>query len=133
MVSGSECRVKSVFDELTSDELAAATADAAAAGLEAARLTAAARLAKGPAVGVGRPAALVKLLMGRNEADPTWERLAPFEQRWALLVVRIVGAVMDPVSAVADARRRGASWAAVGAVLGVSAQAAHGRFASRMG
>ena len=121
-----------MFDELTSDELAAATADAAAAGLDAARLTAAARLAKGPASGIGRPAALVKLLMTRDETDPQWERLGPFEQRWSLLVVRIVGSVMDPVSAVGDARRRGASWAAVGAALGVTAQTAHGRFAGRV-
>lgn len=121
-----------MFDELTNDELAAAAADAATAGLDAARVTAAARLAKGPAVGIGRPAALVKLLMARDETDPQWERLEPFELRWALLVVRIVGSVMDPVVAVGDARRRGASWAAVGSALGVTAQTAHGRFAARV-
>lgn len=121
-----------MFDELTSDELAAAAADAAGAGLDAARLTAAARLAKGPVSGAGRPAALVKLLMARDETDPKWERLEPFERRWSLLVVRIVGSVMDPVAAVRDARRRGASWASVGAALGVTVQTAHERFAARM-
>ena len=121
-----------MFDELSGDELAVASADAAAAGLDAARLAAAARLAKGPASGVGRPAALVKLLMARDEAGDHWELLAPFEQRWALLVVRIVAPVMDPAPAVADARLRGVTWAAVGAALGgVSAQAAQQRFASR--
>lgn len=122
-----------MFDELTGDELTAASAAAAAAGLEAARLSAATRLAKGPASGAGRPAALVKLLMARDEAGEHWELLAPFEQRWALLVVRIVAPVMDPVEAVADARRRGASWAAVGVALGVKAPTAHERFASRLG
>lgn len=118
-----------MFDELSGDELAAASADASAAGLEAARLTAAGRLAKGPAAGIGRPAALVKLLMTRDETDARWERLEPFELRWALLVVRIVAPVMDPAPAVADARRRGATWAAVGAASGVSAQAAQQRYA----
>lgn len=121
-----------MFDELTGEELTAASADAAAAGLEAARLAAAARLAKGPASGVGRPPMLVKLLMARDESSEHWELLAPFEQRWALLVVRIVAPVMDPLEAVVDARRRGASWAAVGAALGVKAPTAFQRFASRM-
>lgn len=121
-----------MFDELTGEELSAASADAASAGLEAARLAAAARLAKGPAVGIGRPVALVKLLMTRDQTGPQWERLEPFELRWALLVVRIVAPVMDPVEAVADARRRGASWAAIGSALGVKAPTAHERFASRV-
>ena len=125
-----ECRVKAVFDELTSDELAAATADAAAAGMNAARLIAAARLAK--VGGLGRPAAVVKLLMDRDETDPKWERLEPFERRWSLLVVRIVAAVMDPTPAIKDARERGASWASVGAALGVTVQTAHERFAERV-
>ena len=122
-----------MFDELTGEELSAASADAATAGLESARLTAAARLAKGPVAGIGRPATLVKLLMARDQSDPQWERLEPFEQRWALLVVRVVAPVMDPTLAVADARRRGASWAAIGGALGVKAPTAHERFASRMG
>lgn len=121
-----------MFDELSGDELTAASAAAATAGLEAARLTAATRLAKGPASGAGRPAALVKLLMARDEAGEHWELLAQFEQRWALLVVRIVAPVMDPVAAVADARRRGASWEAVAGALGVKKPTAFERFASRM-
>src|SRR5271166_4990013 len=126
-------RLQAVFDELTSDELALAAADAATAGLASARLTAAKRLVAGPATGVGRPAAVVDLLMARDESDPRWERIGPFEQRWALLVVRIVAPAMDPAPAIADARRRGATWAAIASVLGgVSAQAAQQRFAARI-
>jgi hypothetical protein len=122
-----------VFDELSAAELAAATAEAAEAGLAAARLTAAKRLVAGPASGAGRPAAVVKLLMERDATDPRWERLEPFEQRWSLLVLRIVAAVMDPVGAVADARWRGSTWAAIAVALGgVSAQAAQQRFAARL-
>jgi len=121
-----------VFDDLSVDELALASGEAAAAGLAAARLAAAVRLARGPASGVGRPAGLVRLLMARDEAGEHWELLAPFEQRWALLVVRIVAPVMDPAPAVGDARRRGATWAAIGAALGgVTAQAAQQRFSQR--
>lgn len=124
--------VSAMFDEPTDDELAQASRTAAEAGLAAARLIAATRLVDGPGKGVGRPAAVVKLLMARDETDARWERLGPFEHQWALLVIRIVAPVMDPVSAVADARRRGSSWAAIGSALGVTAQSAHTRFAGRM-
>lgn len=70
--------------------------------------------------------------MARDDADPRFERLQPWEQRWALLVIKIAAPVMDPVVAIADARRRGLSWAAIGAALGVSAQSAHTRFAGRV-
>lgn len=104
------------------------------AGLEAARLVAAKRLLAGPAVGLGKAAALVELLMARDTTDDRWERLEPFEQRWALLVVRLMDArVKDPSEAVADARRRGATWAAIAAALGVTTQAVHGRFRTVVG
>ncbi|MGB2920919.1 MAG: hypothetical protein WBC15_12455 [Mycobacterium sp.] len=120
-----------MFDDLTADELSGDRDAVARAGLEAARLKAAARFIDGPGAGLGRPAALVELLMDRDTADPRWERLGPFEQRWALLVVQIVASVTDPHPAVADARRRGCSWAAIGTALGVTPQSAHQRFAAR--
>ena len=98
----------------------------AAARLDAARLVAAARLVDEPAVGLGKPAAVVELLMARDRTDTRWERLEPFELRWSLLVVRLM-APTNPADAVADARR-GASWAAIGTALGVTAQSVHGRF-----
>lgn len=119
--------VTGVFDELGPAELTEARAQVAAAGLDAARLVAAARLVDGPGAGLGKPAAVVSLLMARDRSDPRWERLEPFELRWSLLVVRLMASA-NPAAAVADARQRGASWAGVGAALGVKAQSAHGRF-----
>jgi hypothetical protein len=119
--------VTGVFDEMDSDELSQAQAQVAAAGLNAARLVAATRLVDGPAVGLGKPAGVVDLLMARDRADARWERLEPFELRWSLLVVRLMAST-NPADAVADARRRGASWAVIGSALGVTAQSAHGRF-----
>ena len=121
-----------MFDELTDDELETASGQAAAAGLYSARLAAAERLVNGPGSGAGKPQTVVEALMARDEADPRFERLQPWEERWALLVIKIAAPVMDPVAAIADARRRGLSWAAIGAALGVSAQSAHTRFAARV-
>lgn len=123
--------VETVFEHLTSEELAVASGRAAAAGLAVARRDAV-QLMDGLDKRLGRAAAVVELLMARDSADERWERLAPFEQQWALLVVRIVDAVMDPAEAVSDARRRGCSWAALGSALGISAQSAHERLAMRV-
>ena len=120
-------KVTGVFDDLAVDELAQAQAQVAAAGLSAARLLATTRLVEGPAAGLGKPAVVIGLLMERDRTDTRWERLEPFELRWSLLVVRLM-APTSPADAVADARRRGASWAAIGTALGVKAQSAHGRF-----
>lgn len=117
-----------VFDELTEAEAQEAVQEVAAAGLHAARAIAVKRLLAGPAVGLGKPAAIIDLLMARDQADPRWERLAPFERQWALLVLRIAAPSLNPLDAVTDARRRGASWANIGAALGVTTSAAHERF-----
>lgn len=125
--------VKPVFDDLTDDEVQTSAAHAAAAGLDAVRVAAAQRLLDGPAAGLGDAAHIVQLLMTRDATDTRWERLAPFEQRWATLVVRITAAAaMDPLTAIADARRRDVSWATLAAALGVTAQSAHRRFADRV-
>ena len=118
-----------MFDDLSGDELAASHAEVGKAGIDAARLIAAARLAAGPGVGLGKPAMLVELLMARDIGDERWERLEPFELRWSLLVVRLLDAVVkDPSEAVADARRRGASWAVIARALGVKPPSVHARF-----
>lgn len=116
-----------MFDELEPDELIQARDEVALAGLEAARRLAATRLLDGPAEGLGKPANLVAALMARDKGDARWERLAPFELRWALLVVRLMAQV-GPAAAVVDARRRGASWAGIASALGIKQQSAHARF-----
>lgn len=118
-----------VFDELSDDELREARQSVGDCGLDAARALAAERLAAGPAAGVGDPGSLLELLMSRDTTDSRWELVAAFEVRWALLVVLMSDSVLkDPSAAVADARRRGATWPAIARTLGVSTQAVHGRF-----
>lgn len=116
-----------MFDELEPNELVQARDEVALAGLETARRLAATRLLDGPAEGLGKPATLVAVLMARDKGDARWERLAPFELRWALLVVRLMAQV-GPAAAVVDARRRGASWAGIASALGIKQQSAHARF-----
>ena len=121
-----------MFDEPSDAELVSARRPIAAAGLHAARIAAATRFIDGPGRGLGRPPLVVDLFMARNQADERWERISPFEQRWALFVLRLVDGVIDPVEAVADARSRGCSWAKIGSALDVSAQAAQQRFGNRV-
>lgn len=121
---------ENVFDELGDQELRAVWEAVGDSALQTARLAAATRLLAGPVAGVeSDPPALVKLLMRRDADDPRWELVAAFELRWALLVLRLVDGVLKfPIEAVADARRRGATWPAVAATLGVSPQAVGSRF-----
>lgn len=117
------------FDDLSEADVAAAITEIRAATYQAARLFAARRLVAGPAAGlIGSPAEAVDVLMRRDPNAPHFELLAAVEQRWALLVLRIVNAVLRPDEAVRDARRRGATWAAIGAALGVTASSACHRF-----
>lgn len=124
--------LQGVFDDLTADELAIATASASDAALTDARMHATERLIDGPGAGLGHPSAVMPVLVDRDETHASWERLVPYEQRWALLVLKIVAPVMDPLDAVSDARRRGSTWSAIADVLGVTAQAAQQRFTPRL-
>lgn len=119
------------FDDLTDAELDFAAHVARESVYDAARLFAAQRLidlSVGVSGVVDEPGAAVAVLMGRDSTDPRFELLSAFEQRWSLLVLRITKEVLRPTEAVADARRRGATWAQIGAVLGVTASSACNRF-----
>lgn len=74
------------------------------------------------------PDYITEILLRRNPGDPNYERLQPFEERWSLLVLRLLNTVLDPAPAVSDAHSRGASWADIGAALGIARQTAHNRW-----
>lgn len=116
------------FDDLSDAEVSAAADQARAAVYDAARLIAARRLISTATRVVDDPEQLVDVLMRRDPDDPRFELLTAVEQRWALVVLRIVNEVLRPDEAVADARRRGVTWAGIGAALGVTASSACHRF-----
>lgn len=121
-----------VFDDLTVDDLAHDRSIVVAAGIHAAQLRATERLLEGPATTLGTAQEVHQLLISRDTANPAWEWLSPFEIRWSLLVLRMVDGTSNQVAAIADARQRGASWAAIGQALGVTAASAHTRFAKHI-
>lgn len=112
------------------DALAVEVDEVRAAAYRTARLAAAKYLVAGLAAAVtADPAEVVDVLMRRDPDSPQFEILAAVEQRWSLLVLRIVDqAVLRPAEAVQDARSRGVTWAGVGAALGVTASSACHRF-----
>lgn len=124
------CYALLVFDDVPDEELAEHQAQIAAGSLTAARRIASAWLASGPGVGLD-PNKITDTLIRRDVADPQYVRLAPFERRWAVLVIRLLRGVMDPTPAVADAHLRGASWADIGAALGIARITAYKRFSNK--
>ena len=121
-----------MFDDVTDEDLAKNRAEIAADALTTARRCASAYLASGPGIGL-TAARITDTLLTRDPADADYERLAPFEKRWAVLVVKILSPVADPTAAVVYAYARGASWTAIGHALGTSRQSAHKRFSKECG
>lgn len=121
-----------MFDDLTVDDLAHDRSIVVAAGIHAAQLRATERLLEGPATTLGTAKEVHQLLISRDTTNPAWEWLSPFEIRWSLLVLRMVDGTSNQIAAIADARRRGAPWAAIGQALGVTAASAHTRFAKHV-
>jgi hypothetical protein len=126
--------------DVSADDLTATAARISAAALGCARLAATEHLlntlqASGVTI-TGSAEALTDVLTRRDTTNPLFQALAPYEQRWALLVVRFAdNANRDPHlvdrTAVDDARRRGVTWQTIADALGVTQQAAHGRYAAR--
>lgn len=126
------CYGDQVFEDLAPEVVASHQATIAANALWAARLVASTWLATGP--GFGLPTdQITEVLLARDSSDPHYLRLAPFEKRWSLLVIRLLREAMDPTAAVDDAHARGASWADIGTALGIARQTAHNRFGDKVG
>lgn len=67
--------------------------------------------------------------MNRDKADLDFELLAPYEKRWAALVIRLLDPAVRPDLAVQDAVKRGVTWAEIADALGVARTTAHRNFA----
>lgn len=111
------------FDELTAEEIAAASSRVAADALQSARILAAEYLVSGPGAGAGSADVAVDVLLTRDPTDPRFELLRAFEKPWATLTIRILAPVADPSPAMQDARERGVTAAAIARALGVTQQA----------
>lgn len=111
------------FDDLTAEDLAAASGRIAADALRSAQLVAAEYLVAGPGAAAGDAATAVDVLLARDPADGRFELLQAFEKPWATLTIRILAPVADPAPAMQDARDRGVTAAAIAKALGVTQQA----------
>ncbi|MDX1887905.1 hypothetical protein [Mycolicibacterium sp. 120270] len=116
-----------MFDDVPAEALSQHRAEIAADALATARTIAAGYLSRGPGDGID-PVLVAETLIRRDASDSFYERLAPFEKRWALLVIRLLHPVADPSDAVKDAVDRGATWAEIGDALGIARQTAHKHF-----
>lgn len=76
----------------------------------------------------------VAALLRRDPDDPHYRLLDAHEQRWALAVARIAerstrpGPTAADARAVAAARDRGVTWAAIASEFEISPQSVHGRY-----
>lgn len=125
------CYSLCVFDDIAADELAGRRASITAGALDAARLIASDYLARSlPRFGLS-PERITEVLVRRDSADPDFDLLAPFEKRWATLVIRLLDPVMRPDLAVQDAVLRGVTWGEIGNALGIARTTAYRNFSRR--
>jgi hypothetical protein len=86
---------------------------------------------------------VTEVLLRRDEADPRFQVLISFAERWALDIVTITTAALVPrrgqqaprtpdVLAIESAIEAGASWAAIGTAIGIAAPTAHVRYRDRI-
>jgi hypothetical protein len=128
------CVPVATLEDVNDDWLARARRESAGAALTVARRQAAEQLVAGPVIagpGVGQQLTAdraIEILVNRDNKDPMYGALKPYERQWALLVLRIVFDSTVTNEAVSDARRRDTTWAAIGQALGVTPQAAQRRY-----
>lgn len=124
------CYSLRVFDDISADELAERRASITAGALNAARSIASEYLAHSqPRFGLS-PERITEVLVRRDSSDPDFDLLAPFEKRWATLVVRLLD---PPDLAVQDAVLRGVSWSEIGNALGIARTTAYRNFSTKSG
>ncbi|TXH18589.1 MAG: hypothetical protein E6R06_26420 [Mycobacterium sp.] len=120
--------------ELSDAELDADADAVIEAALNAARLQGARRLLAWFGLDHLTAEQAVAALMRRDPADPHYRLLGVLERQWVLVVARIAeraarpGPAATDSLAVADARDRGVTWAAIAAEFDITSQAAHGRY-----
>lgn len=120
------------FDDFDERALSAAHTRIAEAALAAARIVAAERLPPVFGSNAVDPAAIVEILLKRDENDDRYDLLKAFEQRWALAVVKLIEPVTNPAVAIRDARARGLTVAAIAAALGVTNQTIYARYGDQI-
>ncbi|MFV8142159.1 hypothetical protein ACNQR7_31725 [Mycolicibacterium senegalense] len=118
-----------MYDEPSAAEIQNAGERIAAAALDTARLIAAERLQEllGPAA--ADPVATVEAFLARDASShPKYDVLRAFEQRWALLTIRLLEPTMNPAAAIRDARSRGVTVQQVAAALKIRPQTVYSRY-----
>lgn len=119
------------FDELDDGDLKEGGARIGAAALNAARVVAAERLAA-VLPSAGDASTTVEAFMARDPADPLYDLLKGFEQRWALLVVKLLEPVTNPAAAIRDARTRGVTVASIAEALNIAHQTVYARYGDQI-
>lgn len=72
---------------------------------------------------------VMRTLAIRDTADQLFVALNPYERSWALLVVKLLaGGVVDPSTAIRDARDRGATVAQIAKALGITTQGVYATY-----
>lgn len=122
--------------DVSSAELDAACDAVREAALTAAREQAARILLDWLAITHINPEQAVTALLRRDPDDSHYRQLAGSEKHWALAVAQITENAVRPgphspdATAVADARERDVTWAALATAFGINTQSAHGRYKS---
>jgi hypothetical protein len=120
------------FDDFDEQALNVARGRIADAALATARIVAAERLSSALGSNAADPATTVEVLLARDPADDRYDILKAFEQRWALLVIKLLEPIISPATAIRDARARGVTVAAIADALGIAHQTVYARYGDQI-